>query len=250
MAVTRNRGLSPIIPYSPKQEQNMSFWQRFITDPVSVFTGLLTLVNAFFLIVSIFQWCALRKSAKVSAIAAEAAKKSANVAEKSLTDIESPALYPVIDATDFAKSLRWGRGPVKPVEVKLKNIGRLPGFPGNITCDLFAGGPDERIDDRHAEWFPEGTLARGETSMNFIERSIKRHDGVNVSDADCAAIVEGKQDVYLSGTLSYIDLFGTEYRQTFCLKWLHTHKAFMAFGPGRNKRTRKDSQDSIESLCL
>lgn len=223
----------------PQTHLKESLWQRTVTDPIAIYTLFLTLFTGVLVIVSIWQGRSLIRAEKISKSSADAATKSADVAEKALINVESPALYPVIEVAEFAKSLGWGRGPVKPVEIRLKNVGRSPGFPGIIACTLFAGGPDESISDMHAGLFPESTLAPGEISMHFIERSIQRHDGAKISDEECASIVAGRQDVYLSGNLSYIDLFGREYWQTFCLKWLAAHKAFMAFGPSRNKRERR-----------
>lgn len=192
---------------------------------LTVFTGLLV-------IVSCVQGYLILRTDRTARAAADAARKSADVAEAAYLNLESPYLFPVVDASEFMRSLQFGPGsPVSPVEIRLRNMGRSPGFPAVLACELVAGGPDEVVNDREAGWFPDSTLAPGETSANLVKRGIR-----NITDQDCSAIVKGAQDVYLCGKVFYMDLFGRQYRQTFCLKWLSSHGSFMAFGPARNKR--------------
>lgn len=227
------------------QEPEISFWHRVVTDPIAAFTGILAIVTAILVIASIFQWFALREASNISRIAADAAKKSADMAERALIEIEGPYIYPVInDVEGMSQAIRAISNSgiaqnATELKIALKNFGRSPGFPGSITCGLYIGEADDDVRDPREGFHSGSILGAGEISNAIINRSFERPLGPQ----ECRSMLDGQLRIYLKGWTQYTDLFENRYIQTFCLRWSHQSQQFTAFGSQRNKRKRlKDAE--------
>ncbi|MGO9234793.1 MAG: hypothetical protein ACLP4V_12210 [Methylocella sp.] len=105
-----------------KGEAGKSLWQRTTEDPVAFFTFWLVVFTAVLSVVAVLQIKFLTRAENIATAPAEAAKQSANVAERTLTELERPYIF--VDIPKFVPSQFEGRPPV--VQYILKNHGRTP----------------------------------------------------------------------------------------------------------------------------
>jgi hypothetical protein len=208
---------------------NSIWWFNFL---LVVFTGLLVIVggaNCFLIF-----W-----TLKATQTAADAAKKSADVAERALVDLEGPYLYPNIlpnSIQDSFKAFTWyEKSPhtAQPsISFTLKNYGRTLALPQSLIATLFFGGPDD-VFKEEAGWSHETLLGPGESSQP-IERQMLKPIGME----EYKSIIEEKTRIFLRGSVVFYDVFGNEYMQAFCLaRHPKTHR-FTTWGVTRNARRR------------
>jgi hypothetical protein len=209
-------------------------------ERIARYTGWLTGATIALAIVAAFQLFLIIKGDKITRMAAEAAKRSADVSEKALIDVESPALYPVInDGHALWAALHEIKHSgqsmnIMPIKIAIKNFGRTPGFPGSISCSLYIGEADDVVDDVAAGFHSDSLLGPGDISTTIATRSIGRPMGPQ----DCTQILSGGYSIYLKGHIQFMDMFGIQYLQTFCMKWSPISQQFVAWGPTRNQRER------------
>lgn len=212
-------------------------------DRIANYTLWLTISTIALAIVAIFQIGLLLKADKTARIAAEAASKTADTTEKALIGLETPFLYPVTQNVDsIYQNLRSiSSGGIAqnsvPIQITIKNFGRSPGLPASLSCVLYVGEADDEKTDYEAGFHSGSMLAPGETSSMSISRSF----GTLLGPQECQEMLDGRRNVYLKGSIQFVDLFGSEYLQYFCLRWSHVSHQFVAWGPSRNQRKRKGS---------
>jgi hypothetical protein len=141
---------------------------------IALYTRWLALFTLALVIVAAIQLIFLFKTDKTSRIAAEAAKKSADVSEKALVDLEGPFLYPVIETENMLHSLRNGQMYDPPfttelsIRIRIKNLGRSAAFPGVIFCMLHTGEADDPIKDSQFGYLVESMISSGVSlPLNF-----------------------------------------------------------------------------------
>jgi hypothetical protein len=181
-----------------------------------------------------------------AATAANAAKKSADVAERSMIDLEGPLLYPVIEQNNiwesFASFNVWdhptsSHNPVRPeIAFRLKNFGRTPALPRTISAVFFYGEPHQAPSDDLAGLFGESFIVPAAASNKEIGRKTCKQIDPDV----CRAIMANHGALYLKGSVMFFDIFGHQYEQTFCFRWIPVpgEDSFAAWGPQWNKRRR------------
>jgi hypothetical protein len=111
--------------YNAEENENRkpaeSFWQRPTNDPVAFFTLWIAAFTALLVLVSAFQIGFLISANDTATEAANAAKISADIAKRTLTELERPYIF--VDIPKFIPS------PIKDrpnVQYVLKNYGRTP----------------------------------------------------------------------------------------------------------------------------
>jgi hypothetical protein len=112
-------------PRNQNREQSKvspSFWSWLFPDSLSVFTLWLSISTIGLGIVAVIQLGFLSRQEGIAAAAAQAAKTSANVAERTLTELERPYIF--VDIPKFVPSPIEGRP--HNVQYVLKNYGRTP----------------------------------------------------------------------------------------------------------------------------
>lgn len=180
-------------------------------------------------------------------VAAEAAKKSADIAQQSLTDLEGPFLYPIIETETVYDSLHAlgvfthtypsldPDNPVIPViSLKFKNYGRTPALLQSISAVFFYGEPHDNHPDRLAGFASEMLIDAGDVSTTAVDRRLIK----GIGKTEHQGVMNGVGKILLRGSIIFFDIFGNRYEQTFCLAWRpHTHK-FMAWGTDSNRRRR------------
>jgi hypothetical protein len=210
---------------------------------LAIFTGLLVIVggaNCFLIF-----W-----TLKATQTAADAAKKSADVAERALVELEGPFLYPVAITNDIRDSFRrfilndnpaTPHNPAEPIiKFAVKNYGRTPALPQSVIANLFSGMPDDTSFTEKAEqmgFTNEVLLASDTTSGTVFECKIIK--GIDKAEYD--KITGGVARIFLRGTIVFYDIFGNEYMQPFCWAWDPKTDRFAAWGLPRNKRIRNPS---------
>jgi hypothetical protein len=218
-----------------------------------VITTAATVVIAFFTIVLARvtgrQAKLTRELAVSTAVAAEAAKKSADVAEQSLTDLEGPFLYPLIETEDVQASIQALRvyvhtypdnpdNPIHPViSFKFRNYGRSPALLQSISAVFFYGQPNDVHHDQLAGFASEMLIDAGAMSETSTARRLLEGIGKN----EYQSIMAGVGKVLLRGSIIFFDIFGNRYEQKFCLAWKPDMNKFMAWGTETNRRRRLSS---------
>jgi hypothetical protein len=184
---------------------------------------------------------------QVTQTAAEAARKSAEIAERSLTDLESPFLYPAIKSSSLIPDFRnfelypHPSSPVAPVtptvEFALHNYGRTPALLRTVSAafDLLNKiEPNPLLDILH---LPSGdpVLQQGHIT-NYAYKAITVTE---VNKSGFASIKGGVSHLVLSGEVIYADIFGNDWIQTFCLTYYYEAKRFVAADGQYNRRQKK-----------
>lgn len=222
-------------------------------DPVAFWTLVLAVTNTVVIKVALKQIGFLVKADQTARIAADAAKKAADVAEKSLVDLEGPFLYPVIQSNTIPMMLAGFRmydHPTSPhapacpeIIFTLKNYGRTIALPQNVAAVFFFGEPEDNHNDHRAGFVQEIVLAPGESLTYPLEREIL----TPISREMYQAIGARAGRIFLRGSIIFSDMFGNRYEQQFCLAWDHKTDRFTAWGPTRNKRRRLQSAEQIQA---
>ena len=207
-------------------------------------TAGLFLATAGLVIVGFRQTRDARDAITAAVKSAAAAEKSADVAERSLIDLEGPFLYPVIEYQNIKglfQPLDWydhpttKRDPVEPeIQFKIKNFGRSHAFPQSASAVFFWGQAEDGHADTGAGFVFDPLIEAGKISEHEIQRKMSN----KISRDDHRSIMIGGAQIYLRGQIVFSDIFGNRYQQVFCLLWGPVTKKFMAWGPDRNRRKR------------
>jgi hypothetical protein len=233
------------IPAAPAQKASDDDSMVRYTFWLMVFTGLLS-------VSTILLWTTTFRAAKDTRIAADAAKKSAEISERALIDLEGAFLYPVIESDSIDESFKGfsfydhtnsQTCPVTPeITFKIKNYGRSFALPQNISGIFFYGESEDARHDASAGFFPDLLIGAGDTSdVEFTRRMIQ-----TINKEDYLAIMKGAVRIYLRGNIIFSDIFGNQYEQTYCLTWGPVTKKFIAWGPTRNERKRVVHNQVVE----
>lgn len=123
-----------------QDKSSKTLWQKTFEDPVAFYTLVLTAFTGVLSIASIFQSRMLIKADETTRIAANAAKKSAEVAEIALVGLERPYLIAKMDLDIFGTK----NGMLRcRINYGVYNIGRTPAAVKGVRIRSFV---DERID--------------------------------------------------------------------------------------------------------
>ncbi|MGA7674664.1 MAG: hypothetical protein WCA78_06405 [Rhizomicrobium sp.] len=223
--------------YAAEQERKTSdtdtlhiAWVALILTGVQAFIFLLTLI--------------------FSIRAANAAKKAADVADRALTDLETPFLYPVIKSGTFKEDFEpfvLYDNPASPdifvtptVSFKIKNYGRTPALLRSVAArfEYLTEMPAEPRTDVYADYAVEPVLeAAQETST-----TIKKFTTVPVNKAAYKGLKDGDCHLFLYGEMIFADIFRADYTQTFCLAWDFRTKGFIPWASRYNQRKRSEQK--------
>jgi hypothetical protein len=195
---------------------------------------------------TILLWIATREADRTNRISANAAKAAAEIAERSLTDLEGPFLFPVILTNDIFSLLRPFRvydhfssphNPARPtIEFTFKNYGRTPALPLNMSAVFFIGdGNDRRGDPLGNSFIIETLIGPGDSAAVTIERNMQ--DTIDTWD-DYRTVMAGTSRIFFKGAILFSDIFGNRYEQTFCLSWSPIRDGFVVWNPQMNRRRR------------
>jgi hypothetical protein len=175
----------------------------------------------------------------------EAAEKSATTAERALTDLETPFLYPMIKSESIgADLLYFGQHPeltpftANPgVTFTIKNFGRTPAIIRSVAAylDHWSVMPNNPDTTRFADYAVQPILEPGkETDKTFEKKTTIPIDGKAVT-----SIRSARSSIWFHGEVVFSDIFGAVYTQTFCFAYFMGSNSFIPFTGTHNKRTRR-----------
>jgi len=229
-----------------KSESSADLW-------TAIFTGLLVIVGVVQAGLFLWQLRLIRDSLSDAKTAADAAKKSADTAERTLTDLEAPFLFPVIP-TGTAEGIDMSFGnfrrydhptsvvqPVRPrASILIHNFGRSPAIlrSVSISMDHWAVMPDNPIARTHSGAGIEPMLEAGSRTVRPIQTSV----GQPIDRDAFRRIENGTARIFLYGQITFADVFGTDHIQAYCLAWDARSKAFIPWEAKFNRRKRHNQQ--------
>jgi hypothetical protein len=152
------------------------------------------------------------RSADAAKASAEAAKTAADIAAQTLKDSTTSFKlqqrpYVLLSALDLDGKLR---PELMKITVTLKNSGRTPGL--GLIVDLSAFINNKML--RRVSDIPKG----GHTSRQNIGDQAFTLTGPFALDNDAfRGIVEGRDTLYIKGSVLYSDIFGDTHRTVYCV---------------------------------
>ena len=198
-----------------------------------------------FAVFGICQIAVLLFQSRATGKAADAAKRAAEVTERAVSEFEAPFLFPVLVSSTVWEDLQRLDNasdalPTQSTRVSftVKNFGRSPALLQKATAVLFLGELEEAHNDpssgRLAELMlePQGSLSKA------IEREIIQP----IDRTSFELLKAAEKRIYLRGRITFLDVLGNRYEQTFCFTWDVETGACMPWGPHRNRRRRLSSK--------
>jgi hypothetical protein len=135
-----------------------TLWQRTFEDPVAFYTLVLSIFTAVLAVVAIVQIRFLARADETAGISAEAARKSADVAEKILVDAERPYIF--VFGVSYFKAVREQDGRLIPsIEYSVANYGKMPAIVDYVTVDFFFDDADELIFPE-TDWISDSQIVK------------------------------------------------------------------------------------------
>lgn len=193
----------------------------------------------------------MKDSIAAAQTAANAAKKSADVTERALNDLESPFLYPVElgelirdGFRDYKKSEyvdKPGTGVCPIVSFKIKNYGRALALLKSVAVQVEHWTemvPEPRV-NYLAQGAGEPVLEPNGVSGSYRTGMLNPIDFIGIESIEVR-----KSHIFFYGEIEFSDLLGNDYVQTFCLVWHPQIGRFIPWRPKYNQRKRKDCAKS------
>lgn len=226
-----------------RQLANYTFGLLVATGALVVATGALAYLG-------LKQSRDMKDSLAIADKSANAAMISAKVAEQTLMTAETPYIIPTIIENNIRAILNGNDTGCVDIDYSFHNYGRTPAI---ITQFSVECGVIERIftitgvdDEGHYAIGPDWTYMKSRTDMcetifkDCKSRTFKYHldrDGEE-------AIFKGKHDIdrycpVFRGNISFSDIFGVNYIQTFILAYDYVSRQFYSAGGIENNRRRR-----------
>lgn len=194
---------------SNESEGGKSFWQRTTEDPVALFTFWVAIFTFALAAVAVGQYMLLVRAEYTSTQAANAARKSAEIAERALIAGQrafvSVTSFKTVGLVDHKTGhvTHWSFAPV------WTNAGNTPtrNMTNHVSLILFDGEMPEDWDFPDM-WGPQTRQEErvptpiGISPKNFIEGQV-----IKVPVKDIADVIAGKKWLYLWGWAAYSDVF-------------------------------------------
>jgi hypothetical protein len=112
-------------PKHDEQQRSKTIWQRTADDPIALYTAMLVGLTGVLALVSIVQIAFLTRADQTTRVVADAARKQAEVAEKTLTLSQRPWLSVEIESVVSMKIFQQGRFELN-IKVRTSNVGNTP----------------------------------------------------------------------------------------------------------------------------
>jgi hypothetical protein len=158
-----------------------------------------------------------------------------------VAEFEAPFLFPVLISNTIGESLQQAKdNALAPtsnglrVLFTIRNFGRTPALLQKAVAVLYFGDIDEGRNDPVSERALEMLLAPQDCLSKPLEREISQPIDSSALDS----IQEDRAKIFLRGRITFLDVLGNRFEQTFCLSWNIAHQAFIPWGAHRNRRRR------------
>jgi hypothetical protein len=213
-----------------KQQPTKTIWQRLFIiwdrtwdDPVAFYTFVLGIFTALLAIVSGTQIYFLTRADKTARITAEAAKKSAEIAEKSLLAANRPVI-----AIDTIKLCDSNELSVRPhIEFGLKNSGAGVAIVNNVSTTIQTAIPRALTLETNSKLVASdvhGAIAPGQ-AIGGLQVNSEILDTKEVQN-----IRAGKMALSVIFQIALQDIFHNPYNQTIPMTFNHQHSGFERVG--------------------
>jgi len=249
----QNQNFAPRTQASSQKhgENQISFLQKTIDDPISLFTFLLVVVGGGQLVLFWWQLRIINRSVKDANISAIAALRSADTAERALTTLERPFVYcsitkpgiktGVFNFADGSSRLDISRNDL---EISVYNFGRTPARLTRIFWQISLcnhGGicvPINPVKEGGRE-LPVGTVCT--TTELFVETENLR----TWFAGDDHAIASNQKAVWVAGFVRYNDIFGKHHINGFALVFDTVSERFIRRGGPQYNYEREEQESEI-----
>jgi len=252
--VVRAQDSAQITPQQSKPSSDLhevhwyekGWWKRLLCE-TKIGDLLLIYFTYCLVVVGGFQAYYLWEAGRISAVAANAARKSADVAEASLKDLERPWLYwhsivpfgilPPGGAVNMYPTATTKHAPM--VTCTLINIGRMPAIMGTCFYNLVLLN----------ELPPSPVYEGGQATLKGIVQVGKTTGPIHVSMSEMTlsgeewgAIRRNERFFFLFGYIKYSDVFGDEYTMNFGYRHYvqEAEQGFFEFGGEAYNSNRKE----------
>lgn len=210
-----------------KADDCKNLWEKTTSDPIAFFTFVLAVSTIGLWVATVFLYRAGERQIAVSHTAADAAKKSAEVSERALVDLERAYIFVDNIASDiaefFSPNLVWTDGRHFPIfSFWAMNLGRTPGnieF-GAIYFDVLSQIPTEmtRLHSVAANADAESVeIIIGADKRFEFARLVCRN---GFTHAQVSAMRAGASHLYCHGLFVYRDIFNNSHTTKFCRRYL------------------------------
>jgi hypothetical protein len=221
---------------SSNSAENEPYFQKIFPDPISFYNFSLVLVTGCLIVIGIIQANAAKQSA-------DAATKSAGVAEQALYGTEAPFIFIIIAPTDGKAivTVTSPQGVKYPEHVSyvFHNYGRSPAIIREIylACIASEGMPGP---------CPFPPLQTNLFKSDIVgSRSSSQPEPIH-QIASCLPN-DGKShqwaSVFAYGNVRYADVFGNQYLSGFCYAFNNHSNRFYAIGGANHNYRRKLTED-------
>jgi hypothetical protein len=232
----------PLQPLAPHTKAIVWVPDRPDAFPNAWWNWIFVSVFAFF---GVCQISVLLFQSRATSKAADAAKRAAEVTERTVSEFEAPFLFPVLVSSTVWDDLQRLDSafdallpPSTRVSFTVKNFGRSPALLQKATAVLFFGELEEAHNDVSSGRLAELMLEPQGSLTTAIEREIIQP----IDRASLESLKAAEKRIYLRGRITFLDVLGNRYEQTFCFTWDVETGACMPWGPHRNRRRRLSSK--------
>jgi hypothetical protein len=224
-----------------REKPKIPFWQRTADDPVAIFTAVLAGGTLALFGVAIIQIYFLTKADKTARISADAAKQSADVAERSLEQVSAPYLDVTITPKAAIHHLIGGAIVVDFMhdifaEYTLNNYGQSPAIVLEIYqyCVRMLGIPGEiPFPPLHTNLY-----------QTFIVGGMKESQPLPINFPNGGISDLGPELIWVGLQIRYRDVFRNQYISTYCATYNLHRATFTTYGgAGRNDRRKLMGDD-------
>lgn len=218
--------------------EDSGYIEKLKTDPVSGFTLVLALVTI---------WLGFATKAN-----ADAARATAEIARRALTELERPFVYAVVTRVSIGISRIHSAGQtvvqlnLGGFELSFFNFGRSPANLTRLEYEIRTakrGGIADPIDPKTVggRELPVGTVSAPDHPYSESTELAKVGDLRARSDA----IATGDETIWVTGFVRYNDIFGSNYITGFNLAYDFVGEQFVARGDQKYNYARTEKLEEI-----
>jgi len=201
-----------------------SIWAPSTYEPITTLTFALVLVAVGQAVLFVWQLSLIRDGAKDTAIAAKAASRSADTAERALTELERPFVMVSSVRSNLADAIAEviSEPPCPFVKITIKNFGRTPAIIETLGSRIRLSGDDSLLPVMDAQ-----NLVLGPGDIHEFKTTYDGAYGQGIA----YQIRGGFITVWLAFYIKYQDIFGTAHETAADWKYYRFDEFHPPSGP-------------------
>jgi hypothetical protein len=232
-------------------KRHLSLWDSWFPDSISLYTLFLVIFTAVLALGGVYQLKLLGRAEQIAATTAEAAKKSADIAQDTLVASNRPwisILQPVPDG-----GLTWeDKGARLTISLAIRNVGKSPAFDIAVEADQFVLGPDNfdigAAVARHCAEVRRRQIARAASGQHgevlFPDESLPIRLGLLFGQEQIDAAVKNMGQPFFSPVI----VICADYRSPITKQSHTTGLAYLVLKPGQGAGTLPKLPSPNETL--